>query len=225
MNLYTSVLKYVGIGKGSLLLNSALRRTLVLLCAGAGVVVLVLGTWYWLGNGGAGLLGGTKTTGRALIGGAFTLTDHEGKTVTETHFRGHHTLVYFGYTFCPDVCPTELQAITEALEQLGPKAENIVPLFITVDPERDTVSVLSDYAENFHPRLRALTGTLEQVRVATRAYRVYFKKAEGSEDGDDYLMDHTSLVYFMGPDGAYVTHFGFGTSPDEMAARLAKILG
>ena len=208
-----------------MLLDSALKRTLVLVGAGAVTVVLALGVWYWASHGGAGLLGGAKQTGRVLIGGAFSLTDHQGKSVTEADFQGHYTLVYFGYTFCPDVCPMELQAITEALEQLGPKADRIVPLFITVDPERDTVPVLADYAENFHPRLRALTGTLEEVRVATRAYRVYFKKADGQEEDGDYLMDHTSLIYFMGPDGDYVTHFTFGTSPDEMAARLTKFLG
>ena len=208
-----------------MLLDSALKRTLVLVGAGAVTVVLALGVWYWASHGGAGLLGGPKQTGRVLIGGAFSLTDHQGKSVTEADFQGHYTLVYFGYTFCPDVCPMELQAITEALEQLGPKADRIVPLFITVDPERDTVPVLADYAENFHPRLRALTGTLEEVRVATRAYRVYFKKADGQEEDGDYLMDHTSLIYVMGPDGDYVTHFTFGTSPDEMAARLTKFLG
>ena len=205
--------------------DSALKRTLVLVGAGAVTVVLALAVWYWAANGGAGLLGGPKQTGRALIGGEFSLTDHRGKSVTAADFRGHYTLVYFGYTFCPDVCPTELQAITEALELLGPKADGIIPVFITVDPERDTVPVMADYAENFHPRLRALTGTLEEVRVATRAYRVYFKKAEGPKEGDDYLMDHTSLIYFMGPDGDYITHFTFGTAPDEMVARLTKFLG
>lgn len=208
-----------------MLFDSALKRTLMLVCAGVATIVLVLGVLYWAANGGADLLGGPKQTGRALIGGNFSLIDHEGKSVTEADFRGHHTLVYFGYTFCPDVCPMELQAITETLEQLGPKADGVIPVFITVDPERDTVPVLTDYVENFHPRLRALTGTLEEVRVATRAYRVYFKKADGPEDGDDYLMDHTSLIYFMGPDGDYITHFTFGTPPDVMAARLTKLLG
>ena len=171
------------------------------------------------------MLGGPKTTGRTLIGGPFTLTDHEGNTVTEADFLGRHTLVYFGYTFCPDVCPMELQSITEALERLGPKADDVVPLFITVDPERDTVTVMADYAQNFHPNLRALTGTPEEIRATTRAYRVYFKKADGPEEGDDYLMDHTSLIYFMGPDGSYVTHFTFGTPPDEIAIRLSELLG
>lgn len=205
--------------------DSAAKRTLVLVCAGAAVVLAALAGWHWMGNGGAGLPGSQKTTGRALIGGAFTLTDHEGNTVTEADFLGRHALVYFGYTFCPDVCPMELQSITEALERLGPKADGVTPLFITVDPERDTVAVMAEYARHFHPSLRALTGTPEEVRAATRAYRVYFKRTDGPEEGDDYLVDHTSLVYVMGPDGAYVAHFTFGTPPDEMAARLSELLG
>lgn len=205
--------------------DSALKRTLVLVGVSVTTLILALGVWYWATNGGAGLLGGPKQTGRALIGGAFSLTDHQGKSVTEADFRGHHTLVYFGYTFCPDVCPMELQAISEALEQLGPKAEGVIPLFITVDPERDTVPVLADYVENFHPRLRGLTGTLEEVRVAARAYRVYFKNADELGEGDDYFVDHTSLIYFMGPEGDYITHFTFGTPPDEIVARLTKLLG
>ncbi len=205
------------------MLDSAFRRTLVLVCAGAATVLVALTGWYWAENN--GMLGGPETTGRTLIGGPFTLTDHEGNAVTEADFLGRHTLVYFGYTFCPDVCPMELLSITEALERLGPKADDVVPLFITVDPERDTVAVMADYAQNFHPNLRALTGTPEEIRATTRAYRVYFKKADGPEAGDDYLMDHTSLIYFMGPDGSYVTHFTFGTPPDEIAIRLSELLG
>ena len=196
----------------------------MLLGIGAGAAVTVLGLWAWLVGGGIPPLGETRGTGRALIGGPFTLTDQEGKAVTEADFSGRYMLVYFGYTFCPDVCPMELQSMTEALDILGPKADTIVPVFITVDPERDTVAVLAEYAENFHESLRALTGKPGQIRAATRAYRVYYKKADESDDSDDYLMDHTSLVYLMGPDGEYVTHFTFGTSPDDMAARIAKLL-
>ena len=108
------------------------------------------------------------------------MTDHEGNKVTNVDFRGQHMLVYFGYTFCPDVCPLELQSVTEALEKMGSKANEIVPIFITIDPERDTVPEMANYVENFHPRMRALTGTLEEVKVATRAYRVYFKKGDDS---------------------------------------------
>ena len=206
--------------------DSGTRRTFALVCAAAAAAVLAaLAGWRWTGNGGADVPGSPKTTGRAAIGGPFTLTDHEGNAVTEADFLGRHTLVYFGYTFCPDVCPMELQSITEALERLGPKADGVAPLFITVDPERDTVAVMADYARHFHPSLRALTGTPEEVRAAARAYRAYFRKTDGPEEGDDYLVDHTSLIYVMGPDGAYVAHFTFGTPPDEMAARLSELLG
>ena len=203
--------------------DPVLKRTLALvaLC----VAILPLGVWLWQANDTPNLLGNNKITGQALIGGAFTLVDHEGQLVSEADFKDKYTLVYFGYTFCPDVCPLELQTITDALELLGPIARNIIPVFITVDPERDTISVMADYAENFHPRLRALTGTQDQVRRVMRAYRVYSNKSTLDEDLKDYLMDHTSLVYFMGPDGAYITHFTFGTSAEIMATRLAKFLG
>ena len=207
------------------MLESPVRRTLLLVFFGAIVILAALAVWHWAENDGAGMLGSLKATGGVSIGGPFTLTDHEGNSVTEEDFLGRHTLVYFGYTFCPDVCPMELQSITEALEQLGRKADGVVPLFITVDPQRDTVEVMADYAGHFHPSLRALTGTPEEIRAAARAYRVYFKKDASEGDGDDYLVDHTSLIYVMGPDGAYVAHFTFGTPPDEIAARLSALLG
>jgi len=210
--------------KVDLLIDSAFKRALVLVSGGAAVLLLLLGAWYLVSNSGANLLGGAKFSGRALIGGAFTLTDHEGNTVTNVDFSGQHMLVYFGYTFCPDVCPLELQSVTEALEKMGSKANGIVPIFITIDPERDTVPEMANYVENFHPRMRALTGTLEEVKVATRAYRVYFKKGDDSNGDEDYLMDHTSLVYFMGPEGDYLTHFTFGTPPDEIANRILEHL-
>ncbi len=208
-----------------MLLESPVRRTLLLVCAAAAAVLAALAGWHWAKNAGTGLPVGPKATGTAAVGGPFTLTDHEGNSVTEADFLGRHALITFGYTFCPDVCPMELQSVTEALERLGRKADGVVPLFITVDPERDTVAVMADYAGNFHPNLRALTGTPEEVRAAARAYRVYFKKAGGGEDGEDYLVDHTSLIYVMGPDGSYVTHLTFGTPPDEIAARLSELLG
>ncbi len=158
------------------MLESPIRRTLLLVFFGAVAILAALAVWHWTENDGAGMLGSFKATSGASIGGPFTLTDHEGNAVTEADFLGHHTLVYFGYTFCPDVCPMELQSITEALEQLGRKADGIVPLFITVDPQRDTVEVMADYAGHFHPSLRALTGTPEEVRAAARAYRVFISR-------------------------------------------------
>ncbi|MGQ9365270.1 SCO family protein [Azospirillum sp. ST 5-10] len=163
------------------------------------------------------------TTGTADIGGPFQLTDHTGKAVTDADFRGKHLLIYFGYTYCPDVCPTELATMATALDKLGPLADRVQPLFISVDPARDTVAHLADYVGLFHPRLIGLTGTPEQIREVARGYRVYYAKAPGGEDaGDDYLMDHSSFVYLMGPDGAFVQVFPGGTSPDKMAEAIAQ---
>lgn len=162
-------------------------------------------------------------SGKALIGGPFNLVDHTGKRVTEKDFRGRYTLVFFGYTYCPDVCPAELQVMSAAIEKLGAKAEKVTPIFITVDPARDTVDQMKSYVANFHPRLVGLTGTPEEIRAAAKAYRVYYAKAKG-ESATDYLMDHSSIVYLMGPDGAYVAHFAYGTGVDKMAAGIAKFL-
>jgi protein SCO1/2 len=163
--------------------------------------------------------------GEALIGGRFELVDQHGDTRTSADFRGSYMLVYFGFTYCPDVCPTTLQVMTQALEvfeeRAPEKAGRVVPMFITVDPERDTVGVLGDYAEHFHPRLVALTGAPDQVAEAAKAYRVYYAKAG---NGSDYLVDHSSFTYLMGPDGKYVAHFGHGTPPDEMAQKLERLV-
>ncbi|MDH3740233.1 MAG: SCO family protein [Hyphomicrobiales bacterium] len=156
-----------------------------------------------------------RTTGTALVGGPFKLTGHDNTAVTDDQFRGKYMLVFFGYTYCPDVCPAGLQVMTAALEELGTKAELIQPLFITIDPERDTVPVMASYVENFHPRLIGLTGTPEQIADVAKAYRVYYKKAG---DDADYLMDHSSILYLMDREGKFAKHFTYGTD----AAALAK---
>lgn len=147
----------------------------------------------------------------------FTLTDHHGKAVTEADFHGKYLLVYFGYTFCPDVCPTSLQTIGEALDRLGPHGEEVVPLFITVDPERDTAPVLADYVAAFGPRIVGLTGTPEQIKVAADRFGAFYAK-NGS--GDAYAMDHSSAIYLMEPDGRLVATMRHGTA----ATALAKLL-
>lgn len=156
------------------------------------------------------------------IGGPFRLTNQYGERVTPQDFAGKYMLIYFGYTYCPDICPMTLANMALALDQLPKEvAEKVVPIFITVDPERDTVEQLSQYAPLFHPRLVALTGTDAEVKAAARAYRVYFKKVEEG-GGGDYLMDHSSFVYLMGPDGGYADHFSHSATPDEMAAALER---
>jgi cytochrome oxidase Cu insertion factor (SCO1/SenC/PrrC family) len=161
------------------------------------------------------------SAGEALIGGPFILTDQHGKRVTEKDFAGRYMLIYFGYTFCPDICPTSLTTMAAALDRLPQEqAEQVVPVFITVDPARDTVEQLAAYAPLFHPRLVALTGSEDEVREAARAWRVYYHVPD--EEGDDYLVDHSTFVYLMGPDGSYRTHFGIDTSPEKMAEVIGE---
>ena len=171
----------------------------------------------------SGLWRQASTGGAAAIGGAFRLTDHAGRTVTADDFAGRHMLVYFGYTFCPDVCPTELQSMSVALDSLGDDASRVRPVFITIDPARDTVPVLAEYRRHFHPDLVALTGGEEQITAAAKAYRVYFAKGEDDGDGG-YLMDHSSIVFLMGPDGEYIRHFSANTPPEAMAEGIRAVL-
>lgn len=161
--------------------------------------------------------------GTASIGGPFTLTNAAGEAVTPEDFRGRYMLIYFGYTFCPDVCPTSLSGMAGAMDLLPPEmAEKVVPIFVSVDPERDTPDVVGEYVEMFHPAMVGLTGTPEQVAAAARAYRVYYAKVE-QEDGP-YLMDHSSIVYFMGPDGTLAAHFTHNTPPERMAEVMRQHL-
>jgi len=169
--------------------------------------------------------GGVRLPQGTALGGPFRLVDQSGRTVTEQDFAGRWMLVYFGYTFCPDVCPTELGVMADALDVLGPEAERVTPVFITIDPERDTPEVLADYVSRFHPRMVGLTGSPEQVAEAARHYRVYFARARSS-DHADYLMDHSSFVYLVGPDGRVRSLFRPGTTPESMAATVrAQMVG
>jgi protein SCO1/2 len=172
--------------------------------------------------GGGAVMRQVQTMAVPAIGGPFTLVDDTGKTRSDAEFRGHYMLVYFGYTHCPDACPTALQDMADALAKLEPAtASKIVPIFISIDPERDTVQYLKGYAEQFDPRFVALTGAPDQVAAAAKAYRVYYRKAN---DKPDYIMDHTSIIYLMDRDGKFVTHFTHETSPDQMADALRKHL-
>lgn len=159
------------------------------------------------------------------IGGPFTLTDHNDQSVTEKTYAGQYLLVFFGYTFCPDVCPTTLTTLSNTMDVLGEAAGKVTPLFISVDPERDTPAHLKEYVGYFHPRLVALTGTPEQIKAVTKAYRVYFAKAEANkDDAEDYLVDHSSITYLMGPDGEFLEHFSHGTEAEQIAERLLEHL-
>jgi cytochrome oxidase Cu insertion factor (SCO1/SenC/PrrC family) len=164
-------------------------------------------------------------TGKALIGGPFTLTNQKGERVTDETFRGKYMLVSFGYTSCPDVCPAELQLMANTMDLLGAKSEKVTPIFITIDPERDTVTQVAGYVENFHPRMVGLTGTLEEIKEAAGAYRVYYAKAEGASTASGYLMDHSTFLYLMDPQGLYVTHFPYGITREKLADGIAKAMG
>jgi protein SCO1 len=162
-------------------------------------------------------------SGEALIGGPFQLTDQDGNAVTEQTYQGKLMLIYFGFTFCPDACPTALGVMSAALAKLDVAAERVVPMLITVDPERDTPQVLKDYVSNFHPRMVGLTGTPEQIAQVAKAYRVFYQKAPGAT-GEDYLMDHTLLIYLMDGEGQYISHFGPDAKPEQIADEIREHL-
>jgi len=197
----------------------------VALLAMVALLLTVAGRQGHLGPGAPGQ-GQNQAQGQGTpaIGGPFTLVDGDGKTVTEADFRGRYMLVFFGYTYCPDVCPTTLQTISTALDMLDPAiAAKVVPVFISVDPARDTPQVMADYVAHFRPGMVGLTGTEAQVAAAAHAWRVYYAKAPGAGDsGDDYLVDHSAILYLMGPDGAYVSHFSHDADAQKIAEGLKE---
>ena len=157
------------------------------------------------------------------IGGPFTLTAHTGARVTDADFRGRILVVYFGFTYCPDVCPTTLTTISDAVKLLGTDAGRVQPLFITVDPKRDTPEQLALYVPFFDQRMIGLTGSDANIAAVAKAYRVYCAQvASASGQADDYLMDHTSIIYLIGPDGRYVSHFNGARAEPEAIARAIR---
>ena len=182
--------------------------------------LLVAGAAYYVANQPRGPI----SIGTALVGGPFTLTDHTGLKVADKDFRGHYMLVFFGYTYCPDICPTELQVMSAALDNLGAKANDIQPIFITFDPQRDTPEVLKQYVSNFHPRLVGLTGTPEEIAVAAKAYRVFYNKLENTSGPDTYLMDHSTITYLMDKQGKFLKHFSYTTDAAALAQALEKAI-
>ena len=185
------------------------------------LAVIIAGTLSWV-------LFPPNETRRAsappAVGGPFTLVDHTGRTVTDADFRGRYLLIFFGYTYCPDVCPTSLQTIREAMDLLDDDGKSVQPVFVSVDPGRDAPEVLKLYVEMFGRRIMGLTGTEQQIASAAKAYGVYYARV--SEDGgkngkgDSYLMNHSAITYLMGPGGEFLTHFSHGTKAGEMAERI-----
>jgi len=160
--------------------------------------------------------------GRGRVGGPFTLIDQAGRTRSDSEFRGKLMIVYFGYTYCPDVCPTDLMAITQALDALGPAAEDIQPVFITIDPERDT-KVLADYVSAFHHSLVGLTGTPDAIRKVANAYKAFYVKVQ-DERNEDYSIDHAGVIYLMGRHGEYLGFIPPPTDPDRLIEVLRQNL-
>ena len=185
----------------------------------------LLGVWIAVLVGAAGWIGWDAWQGKQpSIGGPFTLTDQNGRTFSSESLKGKPTLIYFGYTYCPDVCPTSLLLMQTAVEQLGPDGANKVNLvFITVDPERDTPELIKGYVSNFGPTIIGLTGTPEQIASAARAYRVYYQKAP-SKDGGPYLMDHSSILYLLDRNERFITHFTHEAKAEAVSAALRRLL-
>ena len=191
-------------------------RPLVVIGAFAGSLVVGLVLMLWV-------MGGLRhATAPAAIGGPFQLTDQTGQTVTEKAMLGRPSLVFFGFTHCPDVCPTTLFEMSEVLKAMGKDGDRINAYYISVDPERDTQAAMKEYLSSFDPRLRGLTGSPEAIAKVLSEYRVYAKKVP-LKDGD-YTMDHTALIYLMDRDGKFVSPFNLKRSPEEAAAELKRYL-
>jgi cytochrome oxidase Cu insertion factor (SCO1/SenC/PrrC family) len=200
-----------------------MRRLSLILIPAALVLALIAGYFIWHASDNLPALGRDVETGSAAIGGPFTLTDQNGVKRSSADFHGKFMLIYFGYSYCPDVCPTTMALMADALDKLGPKGDAIVPVFITIDPERDTPAKLKPYVAAFGPRFVGLTGDLKTIRKVADLYRVYIKK-QPLENGN-YAMDHSSVIYLMGPDGKFVGYWDdTSVGPDKLAAALRKLI-
>jgi protein SCO1/2 len=199
-------------GSPRFVLAAAVLAGLVIL--GAGVFLVLIMRDNPRGAGGTALAN--------AIGGPFRLTDQNGNRVTDADLKGKWSLIYFGYTHCPDACPTALNDIAVALDELGARRVAVRPVFITVDPERDTPEALKSYVASFDAPILALTGTQQEVAQAAKAYRVYY--AKHPEPGGDYSMDHSSVIYVMDPEGRFTASFTHESSPEQIAERLKKLL-
>lgn len=190
------------------------NRLLLLLIAFSLGLLLCLGGIFWLTGSNPASIG----TARAAVGGPFSLTDQNGKPITDKDLRGKPFLVFFGFTHCPDICPTTLFDISEVMRKLGPDADKTNALFISVDPERDTPAIVKDYLSSFDPHLRGVTGDMPAIAAVAKAYRVYYKKVP--TEGSDYTMDHTAIVYLMDKNGDFVAPFNLRRRPEESAENL-----
>lgn len=194
-------------------------RLKVLFAAAVLVMAVTIGSVALLWKGSPSAL-----VGEALVGGPFMMTNQDGKRVTEKDFLGRYMLVFFGFTYCPDVCPTELQVMTAALAGMGEDGKSIQPVFVSIDPERDTPANVKAYVENFGGGLVGLTGSPEDVAKMAKAFRVYYQRVDNPAS-KDYSMDHSSIIYLMGPDGKFRKHFTYTTDPKALAEGLRGAMG
>jgi protein SCO1/2 len=194
-----------------------MKRGFPLSLAVAGVLLLAVVVSFAWQRYAAINTGQSTSTGVAAIGGPFTLTDQTGRAVTDQTYKGKWLLIFFGFTYCPDVCPTTLNRVAQVMDRLGPLASQVQPLFITIDPARDTPAVLAQYTAAFDPRIVGLTGTPDEIAAAAKAYRVYYAKVD---QGSDYTMDHSAILYVMRPDGRYEAFFAADAKADDMTAKL-----
>jgi cytochrome oxidase Cu insertion factor (SCO1/SenC/PrrC family) len=201
------------------------RRLLIWVCA-----LLIMGSlcilliYYQLQHQTAVTIQDRDSQGTPQIGGAFILQDQHGMKRSSTEFNAKYQLIYFGYSFCPDICPLGLQNISGALTALGRNLDDVVPIFITIDPERDTVENLKIYASNFHPKIIMLTGTLAEIASVLKMYKVYAAKAKPDGTMADYLMDHSTLIYLMDRQGHFLKSFPHTTPPEELSKAITQIL-
>lgn len=219
-----------------------LRAILILAVGGAALAAAWGGLYLTQQEDGLKIVapadGAFPEPGAVPIGGPFTLVDHKGQTVSEQDFGGRYLLVFFGFSHCPDVCPTTLADIASTLDLLGADAQAVQPLFITLDPERDTPERLAEYVGAFHPRIVGLTGTAEQIAKVAGEYRVFYEKVGSEtyfgEDADatttkvpleeDYMITHQGNTYLMSPGSEYLAHFSYGTKPEEMVKTIRRAI-
>ena len=188
------------------------------------LVAALAGGLLWHESNNVPGLGKTVITGQADVGGPFKLVDHNGKTVTDADYRGRYMLIYFGYSFCPDVCPTTLAVMAQALDRLGGDARRVTPIFITIDPERDTPKVLAEYMKAFGPQFVGLTGSVDAIKDVEKKYRVYAvkKPLDPAKPNAGYGMDHSSVLYLMGPNGKLISFYDEAISPDQLTKELRQ---
>jgi protein SCO1/2 len=197
------------------------RFLLVLAAAATAIVAVGLATILTGINSGSRDSG---SSGAVSIGGPFSLVDQTGATVTDRTYAGRYRLIYFGYTFCPDACPTELQVMAQAMDDLGADSAKVQPIFVTIDPARDTPGQLAAYVPQFDRRLVGLTGSAEQIAAIAREYKVYYAKAETASAPDAYAMNHSSYVYLMDPNGKFLTVFSSDDDAGKMAASIRQYM-